>query len=424
MSVDGSRPLSTIQRPMRTCHQKSGSCSLAMNSERVTIITPPKSSVRALSRSVSRNATPLDRAAPGLERVGEVARNPQRITRVVVGEGVLEHSLLPADAKELACDDTGDGQRARPAGGGKVDADDGHDLAQVNRMTAQRVRAAHDEAASFGHYRERSPQVGQRPHRVGQPGRCHDVGKQDEPFATPAPGQERRRKRRERADEGDDDDGPPVIHAAFGEAGAVKDYQHREKRQGEKLLHREQVVRRLVHGAKPVPREQELAGEKHAEEQGRDEPAEDELPPIGPGASFHTFRDARGSHSRRHLIGQRRADPCFPPWATSLAPACVNSLTCPGLPSSITAADGMANPARIGIRRRHSYQCRSTEKGGESQMLNLYMKIRSLTTRQEGQGMVEYALILVLVSIVVIVILLTMGNQIKNVFSNVVAALG
>jgi Flp pilus assembly pilin Flp len=52
------------------------------------------------------------------------------------------------------------------------------------------------------------------------------------------------------------------------------------------------------------------------------------------------------------------------------------------------------------------------------QMLSLYMKLRSLTTRQEGQGMVEYALI------VVIVILLTMGNQIKNVFSNVVAALG
>jgi len=43
---------------------------------------------------------------------------------------------------------------------------------------------------------------------------------------------------------------------------------------------------------------------------------------------------------------------------------------------------------------------------------------------QSGQGMVEYALILVLVSIVVIVILLTLGNQIANVFSNVVAALG
>jgi pilus assembly protein Flp/PilA len=43
---------------------------------------------------------------------------------------------------------------------------------------------------------------------------------------------------------------------------------------------------------------------------------------------------------------------------------------------------------------------------------------------QRGQGMVEYALILVLVSIVVIVVLLTMGHQINNVFSNIVVALG
>lgn len=56
-------------------------------------------------------------------------------------------------------------------------------------------------------------------------------------------------------------------------------------------------------------------------------------------------------------------------------------------------------------------------------MDNLIWKLRGLMTRQEGQGMVEYALILVLVSIVVIVILLTMGGQIKNVFSNVVVAL-
>jgi pilus assembly protein Flp/PilA len=54
----------------------------------------------------------------------------------------------------------------------------------------------------------------------------------------------------------------------------------------------------------------------------------------------------------------------------------------------------------------------------------LYPALRARIARQEGQGMVEYALILVLVSIVVIVILLTMGRQIKNVFSNVVAALG
>jgi len=38
--------------------------------------------------------------------------------------------------------------------------------------------------------------------------------------------------------------------------------------------------------------------------------------------------------------------------------------------------------------------------------------------------MVEYSLILVLVSIVVIVILISMGNQIANVFSNIVTVLG
>jgi pilus assembly protein Flp/PilA len=42
---------------------------------------------------------------------------------------------------------------------------------------------------------------------------------------------------------------------------------------------------------------------------------------------------------------------------------------------------------------------------------------------QSGQGMIEYGLILVLVSVVVIVLLLTMGGQIKNLFSNIVTAL-
>jgi len=51
-------------------------------------------------------------------------------------------------------------------------------------------------------------------------------------------------------------------------------------------------------------------------------------------------------------------------------------------------------------------------------------KLRGLIRSQKAQGMVEYALILVLVSIVVIVILLTMGHQIRNVFSDVVCALG
>jgi len=42
-----------------------------------------------------------------------------------------------------------------------------------------------------------------------------------------------------------------------------------------------------------------------------------------------------------------------------------------------------------------------------------------LNTREEGQGMVEYALIVVLISIVVIVILTTLGHNVNNVFSNI-----
>ncbi len=39
--------------------------------------------------------------------------------------------------------------------------------------------------------------------------------------------------------------------------------------------------------------------------------------------------------------------------------------------------------------------------------------------REQGQGLVEYALILVLVAIVVIAILLLVGPQIANIFSRV-----
>ncbi len=42
---------------------------------------------------------------------------------------------------------------------------------------------------------------------------------------------------------------------------------------------------------------------------------------------------------------------------------------------------------------------------------------------EEGQGLVEYALILVLVAIVVIAILLLLGPVVGNVFSNIVVNL-
>ena len=44
--------------------------------------------------------------------------------------------------------------------------------------------------------------------------------------------------------------------------------------------------------------------------------------------------------------------------------------------------------------------------------------------REEGQGLVEYALILVLVAIVVIAILLLLGPQIANIFSRITNGLG
>lgn len=43
--------------------------------------------------------------------------------------------------------------------------------------------------------------------------------------------------------------------------------------------------------------------------------------------------------------------------------------------------------------------------------------------KEKGQGLVEYALILVLVAVVVIAILVILGPTVANVFSNVVKAL-
>jgi pilus assembly protein Flp/PilA len=75
--------------------------------------------------------------------------------------------------------------------------------------------------------------------------------------------------------------------------------------------------------------------------------------------------------------------------------------------------------------------CRLASRGnvfiGDIEMGNRVLevgeRIRELMEKfrsnQEGQGMVEYALILVLISIVVIVILSTLGKTVNNVFSNV-----
>lgn len=50
--------------------------------------------------------------------------------------------------------------------------------------------------------------------------------------------------------------------------------------------------------------------------------------------------------------------------------------------------------------------------------------IDRLTRSDRGQGMVEYALILVLIAVVVIAILIILGNQVANVFCNIAGAIG
>jgi len=44
--------------------------------------------------------------------------------------------------------------------------------------------------------------------------------------------------------------------------------------------------------------------------------------------------------------------------------------------------------------------------------------------KKKGQGLVEYALILVLIAIVVILILTFLGNRVNNVFSQIGSGLG
>ncbi len=50
--------------------------------------------------------------------------------------------------------------------------------------------------------------------------------------------------------------------------------------------------------------------------------------------------------------------------------------------------------------------------------------LRNFFAREEGQGLVEYALILVLIAIVVIGILTVLGNRVSRVFSNINSGLG
>jgi pilus assembly protein Flp/PilA len=70
-------------------------------------------------------------------------------------------------------------------------------------------------------------------------------------------------------------------------------------------------------------------------------------------------------------------------------------------------------------RKSQASKKTSSKKGGMSKMRN---KIEQL--KKKGQGLVEYALILVLIAIVVILILTFLGQKVNDTFSTIGSGLG
>ena len=59
-----------------------------------------------------------------------------------------------------------------------------------------------------------------------------------------------------------------------------------------------------------------------------------------------------------------------------------------------------------------------------TQQLKLQTLIARMTEREEGQDMIEYALLAALISIVAIAIIVLIGPYLKDLFQDVVNALG
>lgn len=59
-----------------------------------------------------------------------------------------------------------------------------------------------------------------------------------------------------------------------------------------------------------------------------------------------------------------------------------------------------------------------------TQQYKLQELIERLTTREEGQDMIEYALLAALISIVAIAVIILIGPKLTGIFGNVVNGLG
>jgi pilus assembly protein Flp/PilA len=54
-------------------------------------------------------------------------------------------------------------------------------------------------------------------------------------------------------------------------------------------------------------------------------------------------------------------------------------------------------------------------------LLKLYVKFQDLMNREEGQDLVEYALVIALISIAAVASLNSLTNTVKNVFNTIIA---
>ena len=55
--------------------------------------------------------------------------------------------------------------------------------------------------------------------------------------------------------------------------------------------------------------------------------------------------------------------------------------------------------------------------------MSLYLWLKNLLESEEGQDLIEYALLVVFIALVVILVLPNVGNQVANVFNNIVTQL-
>ena len=65
----------------------------------------------------------------------------------------------------------------------------------------------------------------------------------------------------------------------------------------------------------------------------------------------------------------------------------------------------------------------TNQKGNKEEIMQVMQLFRNLIRREEGQGLSEYALILILIAVVAVVAVTLLGNQISGVLNSIANAL-